>query len=87
MTNPTPLNNSHPESPLRQARKVWLYKILVIQKQVNVMQWAEGKMIPAGWTLREFKQAVEDLLLDGYATIDPWMTLHPRLPEPEGTEG
>ena len=87
MTNPTPLKNTHPTSPLRQARKVWLYRTLINDGEINIMAWADQKKIPGGWTLQELKRAADDVLLDGYATIDPWMTLHPRLPEPEGTEG
>ena len=87
MRNPTPLNNSHPASPLRRARMVWLYRTLINDGEINIMAWADQKKIPGGWTLQELKRAADDVLLDGGATIDPWMTLHPRLPEPGGTDG
>ena len=87
MTSQNTSHNQNPASPLRRARMVWLYRTLINDGEINIMAWADQKRIPAGWTLQELKRAADDVLLDGYATIDPWMTLHPRLPEPEGTEG
>ncbi len=87
MTSQNTPYNQKPASPLRRARMVWLYRTLINDGEINIMAWADQKRIPGGWSIQEFKQAAEDLLLDGSATIDPWMTLHPRLPEPEGTEG
>ena len=70
MTGPNTSAKPQPLSPLRQVRKSYLYAQLRVDGKIHLEYWDYDDAIPAWWTKQHFCQAVEDLLLEGLATID-----------------
>jgi hypothetical protein len=64
-------NNQKPLSLLRHVRKNYLYGLLSKEGKIYI-QYLDHKddAFPVWWTKKHFNQAVEDLLLEGSATID-----------------
>lgn len=60
---------------LKKSRKRYLYSVLRVERELNLLNWIEDGSIPPGWTVGDFHKAAEDLIREGAASIDCHMNL------------